>query len=54
MFQTMNSVSLNNLSLNYQRFTPSGCDDVGMGKFGTIHSDECFVDFLMESKEENL
>ena len=29
----MNSVKLNNLSLKYQRFTPSGCKDVGTRKF---------------------
>ena len=29
-FQTMNSVRLNNLSLKYQRCTPSGCKDIGI------------------------
>ena len=29
----MNSVISNNLSLKYQRFTPSGCKDLGIGKF---------------------
>ena len=29
----MNSVISNNLSLKYQRLTPSGCKDLGIGKF---------------------
>ena len=29
----MNSVSLNNLSLEYHRFTPSGCEDTGIRIF---------------------
>ena len=33
MFQTMNSVKLNNLSLKYQRFTPLGCKDIGIRIF---------------------
>ena len=33
IFQTMNYVRSNNLSLKYQRFTPSGCKDTGIGKF---------------------
>ena len=33
IFQTMNYVRLNNPSLKYQRFTPSGCRDIGNRKF---------------------
>ena len=33
MFQTMNSVRSNNVSLKYQRPTPSGCKDIGIIKF---------------------
>ena len=29
----MNSVRSNNLSLKYQRVTPSGCKDIGIRKF---------------------
>ena len=30
LFQTMNSVELNNLSLKYQMFTTSGSKDIGV------------------------
>ena len=30
IFQTINYVSSNSLSLKYQRFTPSGCKDIGI------------------------
>ena len=33
MFQTINSVSSNNLRKKYQRLTPSDCKDVGIRKF---------------------
>ena len=33
IFQTIYSVRLNNLSLKYLRITPSGCKNIGMGKF---------------------
>ena len=29
----MNYIRLNNLSLKYQRFTPSGCRDIDIRKF---------------------
>ena len=29
----MNSVRLNNLSVKYQRFTPSGCEEIVIRKF---------------------
>ena len=32
IFQTINSVRLNSLSLKYQRFTPSRCLDIGVRK----------------------
>ena len=33
IFQTMNSVRSDNLSLKYQRFILSGCQDIGVRKF---------------------
>ena len=33
IFQTMNSVRSNCLSLKYQRFVPSGCKDIGIRNF---------------------
>ena len=33
IFQTINSARSNSLSLKYQRFTPSGCKDIGVRKF---------------------
>ena len=32
-FQTMNSIRSNNITLKYQRFTPSGRKEVGIRKF---------------------
>ena len=32
----MNSGRPNNLSLKYQRFTPPGCKDIGIRKFGVV------------------
>ena len=33
VIDTMNSVRSNNVSLKYQRPTPSGCKDIGIRKF---------------------
>ena len=33
IFLTINAVRSNSLSLRYQRFTPSDCKDIGIGKF---------------------
>ena len=33
MFQTMNSVRMNILSLKYERFSPTGCKDIGNRTF---------------------
>ena len=33
MFQTLNSVRINSLSLKYERFTPTGCKDIGNRTF---------------------
>ena len=33
IFQTLNYVKINKLSLKYQRFTPSGCKDIKIKKF---------------------
>ena len=32
----MNSVGSNRLTLKYQRFTPSGCNDLGFRKFEIV------------------
>ena len=40
MFQTMNSVRLNNQSLKYQAFTSSGCKDKGISKFKFVAKTE--------------
>jgi len=36
IFQTMNSVISNNLDFKYQRFTPSGCKDMGNRLFDFV------------------
>ena len=36
IFQTMNSVRSNYLSLKYQSYTPSGCKDIGIRKFESV------------------
>ena len=36
MFQTVNSVGPNNLSLNYARFTQSGGKDIEIRKFKSL------------------
>ena len=36
IFQTMNYVRLSNPSLKYQRFTPTGCRDIGIRKFDFV------------------
>ena len=33
IFQTVNSVRSNGLSLKYQRFASSGCNDIGFRKY---------------------
>ena len=42
IFQTMNSMRSNNISLKYQRFTTSGCKDLGIRKI----SDKDSIPFL--------
>ena len=37
IFQTMNSVRSNNLTLKYQKFTPLGCKDRRINTF-TVHA----------------
>ena len=44
MCQTMNSVRSNNLSLKYQRFTPSGCKDIGIIKFEFVAKTQVLLD----------
>ena len=40
MFQTVNSVILNHLSLKCQTFTSSGCKDIGISKFEVVAKTE--------------
>ena len=41
-FQTMNSVRSNCISMKYQRFTLSGCEDIDIGKFDFVAKSQCF------------
>ena len=36
IFQTMNAIRSNNVSLKYQRFTPYGCKDIGFTKTESV------------------
>ena len=60
IFQTMNSVGSNNLSLNYQWFSPSGCKDKGIRKFdfmaklNSFFQDVSSIIFLVSLAEYNL
>ena len=40
IFQTINSVRSNNVSLKYQRPTTSGCKDIGIRKFEFVSCDK--------------
>jgi len=40
IFQTINSFRSNSLSLKYQRFTPSGCEAIGVRKFQFVAKTE--------------
>ena len=42
VFQTINSLRLNNLSLKYQMFMPSGCKDIQIKKFEFVTKTEFF------------
>ena len=46
----MNSVRSNNLSLKYQRVTPSGCKDIGIRKFEFVVKTQ----FHWQGKKKNL
>jgi len=52
IFQTINSVRWNNLSLKYQRFTRSGCEDIGIRKFEFVAKTQ-FLFIKIENKEQN-
>ena len=39
----MNSVRSTNLSLNYQKFTPSGCKDIGLRKYEFVAKTRFFL-----------
>ena len=46
IFQTINSGRSNSLSLKYQRFTPSGCKDIGVRKYKFVAKTQfLFSDF---------
>ena len=49
IFQTMNSVRSNNVSLKYQRFTSSGCKDIGFTKTEFVAKTQ----FLWKSRKGN-
>ena len=44
----MNYVRLNNLSLKYQRFTPSGCIHIGMRKFEFVAKNQFLSIWIVE------
>ena len=46
IFQTMNFVRSNYLSLKYQSYTPSGCKDIGIRKFEFV----AITQFLLKIK----
>ena len=50
IFQSMNYVRSNNLSLKYQRFTPSGCTDIGIRIFEFATKTQ----FLSDSLSHNI
>ena len=54
IFQTMNSVWSNSRSLKYQRFTRSGCKDIGIRKFEIVAKTQflswCFMFAYVEVK----
>ena len=50
MFQTMNSVRSNSLSLKYHRCTTSGCKNIGIRKFEFVAKTQ----FLLVSKALNM
>ena len=44
IFQTMNHVRPNNLSLKYHRFAPSGCKDIQIRKFEFVAKTQFFLE----------
>ena len=48
IFQTMNSVRSNNLSLKYQSFTTVGCKDIGIRKFEFVAKTQFLSVFLWQ------
>ena len=50
MFQTMNSVMPNNLSLKYQRFTSSDCKDIGINQFEFLTKTQLLWSFNLVRK----
>ena len=49
----MNSVGSNNLSLKCQRFTPTGCKDIGIKKFEFVAETQFLLEkifFIFEQK----
>ena len=45
---TMNSISSNSFNLIYQRFTQSGCKDIGIRKFECVAKTQFLYDFLSQ------
>ena len=48
IFQTINSVRSNSLSLKYQRFTPSGCEVIAVRKFEFVAKTQFLCLFIFE------
>ena len=46
IFQTMNYVGSNNLSLKYQKFTLLGCNDIGFRKFKFVAKTQFFYIYV--------
>ena len=53
IFQTMNSVRSNSVSLKYQRPTPSGCKDIGVRKFEFVAKTQFFCYISFKSRYSN-
>ena len=50
IFKTMNSVRLNSISLEYQRFTPSGCEVIDFRKFEFVAKTQFLYESIVEQK----
>ena len=54
IFQTLNSVRSNSLSLKYQRFPPLDCQNIGIGKFEFVAKTQfLYYEVSINDKEHN-